>query len=141
MDQGATSAAMSYSRRRDAATTNVTAGGPTLRRTAAPQTHATQHGRQRRRTRHRPTDSLQLSQLTSVGSFTLTCRPRRLANHKFAPLTHSQHAVSVRPYSHLRISSIRTADDDKTCVSHDFSPLNELFSRNSRQPRGTHMTG
>ena len=40
-DQGATSAAMSYSRRRDAATTNVTAGGPTLRRTATPQTHAT----------------------------------------------------------------------------------------------------
>ena len=38
MDQGATSAAMSYSRRRDAATTHVTAGGPTLRRTAAPQT-------------------------------------------------------------------------------------------------------
>jgi len=33
-DQGATSAAMSYSRRRYAATTNVTAGGPTLRRTA-----------------------------------------------------------------------------------------------------------
>ena len=39
-----------------------------------------------------------------------------------------------------RICSIRTADADKTCVLHDFSPLNELFSRNSRQPRGTHMT-
>ena len=51
---------MSYSRRRDAATTHVTAGGPTLRRTAAPQTHATQHGRQRQRSRYRPTDSLQL---------------------------------------------------------------------------------
>ena len=60
MDQGATSAAMSYSRRRDAATTHVTAGGPTLRRTAAPQTHATQHGLQRQRSRYRPTDSLQL---------------------------------------------------------------------------------
>ena len=59
-DQGATSAAMSYSRRRDAATTHVTAGGPTLRRTAAPQTHATQHGRQRQRSRYRPTASLQL---------------------------------------------------------------------------------
>ena len=35
------------STRRDAATTDVTAGGPTLRRTAALQTHATQHGRQR----------------------------------------------------------------------------------------------
>ena len=61
MDQGATSAAMSYSCRRDAATTHVTAGGPTLRRTAAPQTHVTQHGgRQRQRSRYRPTDSLQL---------------------------------------------------------------------------------
>ena len=38
----------------------VTAGGPTLRRTAALQTHATQHGRQRQRSRYRPTDSLQL---------------------------------------------------------------------------------
>jgi len=66
MDQGATSAAMSYSCRRDAATTNVTAGGFTLRRTAALQTHATQHGRQRRRTRYRPTDPLQLSRLTHV---------------------------------------------------------------------------
>jgi len=64
MDQGATSAATSYSRRRDAATTHVTAGGPTLRRTAALQTHATQHGRQRRRSRHRPMDSPQLSRLT-----------------------------------------------------------------------------
>ena len=52
------------STRRDAATTDVTAGGPTLRRTAALQTHATQHGRQRRRTRLCPTDSLQLSRLT-----------------------------------------------------------------------------
>jgi len=58
-DQGATSAAMSYSRRRNAATTHVTAGGPTLRRTAALQTHATQHGRQRQRSRYSPTDSLQ----------------------------------------------------------------------------------
>ena len=60
MDQEATSAAMSYSRRRNAATTHVTAGGPTLRRTAAQQSHATQHGRQRQRSRYRPTDSLQL---------------------------------------------------------------------------------
>ena len=60
MDQGAMSAAMSYSRRRDVATTHVTAGRPTLRRTAALQTHATQHGRQRQRSGYRPTDSLQL---------------------------------------------------------------------------------
>ena len=32
----------------------------------------------------------------SVGSFALSCRPRRPANNKFAQLTHSQHAVSVR---------------------------------------------
>ena len=49
--------------------------------------------------------------LTDVGSFALTCRPRRPANNKFAQLTHSQHAVSVRLYSQQRISSIRTADD------------------------------
>ena len=40
-----------------------------------------------------------------------------------------------------RISSIRTANADKACVLHDFSPLDELFSRNSCQQRGTHMTG
>jgi len=51
---------MSYSRRRDTATTHVTAGGPTLRLTAALQTHATQHGRQRQQSRYRLTDSLQL---------------------------------------------------------------------------------
>ena len=87
---------MSYSHRRDAATTNVTAGRPTLRRTAARQTHATQHGRQRPRSRYRPTDSLQLSWLTHVGSISLTCRPRRLPSKQLVQLTRSQHAVSVR---------------------------------------------
>ena len=72
-DQGVTSAAMSTNRRRDAAVTNVPAGGPTFRRTTARMTRVAfslttpsqltnaTHGRQRRRTRYRPTDTLQLS--------------------------------------------------------------------------------
>jgi len=164
MDQGATSAAMSYSRRRDAATTHVTAGRPTLRRTATLQTHATQHGWQRQRSRYRPTDSLQLSRLTHDPARSTTSAdsspPDRLTSalpadprRQYLPhlsTTTEQTARSTDTQSarlfhtasiSQRISSIRTADADKMCILHDFSPLNELFLRNSRQPHGTHMTG
>ena len=133
---------------------------------ALPADSRTGHGRQRRRTRLRSTDSLQLSRLThdparsttSADSFppdgpasALPADSRRQdLPHLSTTSTTEQTARSTDPQSARRfrtasitqrISSIRTADADKTCVLHDFSPLNELFSRNSRQPRGTHMTG
>ena len=143
MDQGATSAAMSYSRRRDAATTHVTAGGPTLRRTAALQTHATQHGRQRWRTRHRPMDSPQLSRLThdparsttSADSLppdgltsALPADPRRqYLPHLSTTSTTEQTARSTdtqsarRFYSQLRISVNSHCRQLQTCVSYALS--------------------
>ena len=57
--------------------------------------------------------------------------------------TDTQSARRFRTASILNCEfpSVRTADADKTCVLHDFSPLNELISRNSRQPHGNYMTG
>jgi len=125
---------MSYSHRRDAATTNVTAGGPTLRRTAARQTHATQHGRQRPRSRYRPTDSLQLSWLTHVGSISLTCRPRRPPSNKLVQLTHSQHAVSVRLLFHSEFLQFALPTPTKR-VSRTISHHSMNYFRESRANR------
>ena len=149
MEQGATSAAMSYSRRVDATRRRPTSrladphsGERPLCKPTRPNTDGSVSGLDTARRIHfssrltndpaRSTTSANSSPPDGLAS-ALPADPRRqyLTNlsttsttEQTARSTDTQSARRFRTASvSQRISSIRSADADKTCVLHDFSPL------------------